>query len=420
MTRTENAKRSFIRHPLSAIRDLSSVIRHPSSIIPYLSSAERTAISRQGWYYLALWAAILTLGLLRQMNLVLVLAGMMAGPLVCNWRLAVRGLRGLQVVRRAPPSVCAGDTLVVELEVACARPRLGSWALWVRDAVEREGAGPDEPPIRPEVLVPYLPAGQTRSAAYRGQLPRRGLYHFGSIELATGFPFGLFRRIAVCRRPGRLYVYPRLGRLGRRGLRPSREAFEGSQHRERCSGQASGDFFGVRQWQRGDSRRWIHWRATARHGSIVVRQFERYRREDLAVLVDLWQPARPVDRDRDCVELAVSFAATVVAERCRGGGGELLLGVGGAGFQWAEGPASAGLLQDAMEKLATAEAGCEDRLAALLQTACERVDPGMEVLLVTTRPVEFSADDPAWRRLSGRTRLVDASSPQLRDYFEVG
>jgi len=220
-------------------------------------------------------------------------------------------------------------------------------------------------------------------------------------------------------------VYPRLGTLARRWVVRHREAFEGSQQRERRFGQMSGDFFGVRPWQQGDSRRWIHWRASARHGTLVVRQFERYRTRDVAVLVDLWHPDAPGPEHADAVELAVSFAATVVDDLCRKGAGELLVGIGGRQVQWAAGPASPALLQDALEKLAMAEGCAADQLPEMLEHAARHVDPAAEVILVSTRPEEEAdglpplAASPAARAMAGRARRVSAAGEELGEYFVV-
>jgi uncharacterized protein (DUF58 family) len=317
--------------------------------------------------------------------------------------------------------------LVVSLEVSNTRRRSAIWAVTVRDEIRRDGAEPTEQALEPESLVPYVAPGKSCAVVYRGRLTQRGRYRFGPIRLATGFPFGLFWREAACESPATLYVYPRLGRLGRRWVIRHREAFEGSQRRERRAGQLSGDFFGVRAWQRGDSRRWIHWRSTARRGNLVVRQFERYRNRDVAVLVDLWQPARPDQEHLDNVELAVSFAATVVTDLCRRGGGEVLLGLAGATLQWAEGPASTAILDDAMQRLALARPTDEDRLPSLLSDALERIGPDVQVVLVSTRDVDLGdaarfsrlSGTPAWRTLRGRVRSINVASKELEEYFQV-
>ncbi len=35
-----------------------------------------------------------------------------------------------------------------------------------------------------------------------------------------------------------------------------------------------GDFVGLRSWQRGDQRRDIHWRSTAKRGELLVKHYD--------------------------------------------------------------------------------------------------------------------------------------------------
>jgi uncharacterized protein (DUF58 family) len=58
----------------------------------------------------------------------------------------------------------------------------------------------------------------------------------------------------------------------------------------RRSGGVDGEFFGIRGWRAGDSRRWIHWRTTARIGEPAVRQFEQDRRLQFCILLDAYVP----------------------------------------------------------------------------------------------------------------------------------
>lgn len=386
----------------------------------------KTALCREGWVYLGLLVLISLLALLRGVNLLFVLAGMLVGPLLLSWRLAALASRGVELRRRLPRAICAGDLLVVELEVSNTRRRLGSWALVVEDEIRRDGAAPGQPALRPQVFVGYVAAGRSCDSVYRGRLPRRGRYRFGPLRLSTRFPFGLVRRSVVVDRHDTLFVYPRLGRLTRRWRVRHREAFEGSQRRERRYGRMSGDFYGVREWHHGDSRRWIHWRSSARHGTLVVRQFERFRSRDVALLVDLWQPAQPTTDDLDNVELAVSFAATVAADLCRRGSGDLAIGVAGRPAQWLAGPASGLLQEEVMQHLAVVEATSEDGLPGLLADALRRIEPDSEVVLVTTRAVDLRdaasraglQASAAWRSLAGRVRLVNAGDDRLAEYFQ--
>lgn len=386
----------------------------------------RLAICREGWYYLVVLGLVLTGALMKDVNLLLILTGMLAGPLLFNARLVVTTLRKLEAVRRLPNGICAGDLLVVQVELRNTRRRYGSWAVVVHDEIHLLRSAEPQPAFEPAVLFSYVRAGDAKRGVYRGRLQRRGRYRFGPLRVSTRFPFGLFRNTVTLGGEEDLVVLPRLGRLTRNWGARRHEAFTGNQVRERRSG-TSGDFYGVRPWRPGDTRRMIHWRSVARHGDVFVRQYEQPRNTDLAVLVDLWQPQRPKASDLENVELAASFAATVIAEVCRSGGTNLLVGITGPEPTCVQGQAASLLAQEAMEALAVAEADAEERLPELLEAVLPRIDLAADVVLISTRPLDPS--DPtrfaplhgaAGRRaIAQHMRCFDTSGPQLETYFEI-
>ena len=365
--------------------------------------------------------------MMREVNLLLMLTGLMTGPVLFSWRLAVLTMRGLEVRRKVPREICAGDLLVVHVELTNSRRRRGSWAVVAEERIERISDHGRPSPVHPAVYFSYVPAGQAQARAYRGRLNQRGRYRLGPMRVWSRFPFGLFRRTLVFGATGTLTVFPRLGRLTRRWMTRHHEAFEGTQRRERRAGRTQGDFYGVRPWQHGDSRRWVHWRASARHGTLLVRQFEQHRNRDVAVLLDLWQPEGPQQEHLDSVELAVSFAATVVTDLCRKGGSNLLVGTTGPEPTCHSGPASAALVTDVMQRLALVEADSQDRLPALLWRALGEIEPGTEVVLLTTRPVDLSDTerfaavwgDPARRAAARRIRAFNTAEEELGEYFRA-
>jgi uncharacterized protein (DUF58 family) len=54
------------------------------------------------------------------------------------------------------------------------------------------------------------------------------------------------------------------------------------------------ELFGIREFRPGDSLRRIHWRSSARHGELVVREYEPPGLQTLTILVDPAPPAREV------------------------------------------------------------------------------------------------------------------------------
>ena len=141
----------------------------------------RVALSREGWYYLFVLAFILGGALFREVNLLLMLAGMMLGPMVFSWRLAAATLGQLTVRRSVPPLCHAGEPTTIELTVQNKRFWLPSWMLTASDYV----AGVSNA----TVLFEKLLAHQEQSQAYRICFLNRGRYEFTHVRLATRFPF---------------------------------------------------------------------------------------------------------------------------------------------------------------------------------------------------------------------------------------
>lgn len=382
----------------------------------------RTSVCRETWYYLFVLAVVAGGAMYREINLLMVLAGMIGGPLCLSW-LAVRAnLRGIRVSRRLPRGVCAGDLLVVNIELSNTARR-GSWSVVVEEQIRRRGGAP----LRPRVYFPHVAAKDTTEGAYRGRLAERGEYRFGPLRVSTRFPFGLLRCSTTVDQGQSVVVYPRLGRLTQAWVARHQEAFEGVQQRQQRSSRVEGQFYGVRYWRNGDSRRSVHWRSSARQGQLVVRQFEQPHASDLAVILDPWQPKQPTDDDRDRVELAVSFTASVVAELFRKGNAAFSLATTVHPDRVMQGPTSTALMHEVMRELAVTRPTADDRLAALLETVLDRIDGDHEIIVVGTREVDLNDParfgsllaDPARAAALRRARLVDVSDPALGRYFQA-
>jgi uncharacterized protein (DUF58 family) len=321
-----------------------------------------------------------------------------------------------------PQGVTAGDLLIVNLALANSRRR-GDWAVVVEDQIRRAGRGT----LRPHVYFPYIAGRQEMQQTYRGRLTERGLYEIGPLRLSTRFPFGLLKRTTTAAQAESLVVFPRLGRLTQAWLARRHEAFDGAEQRQQRFARVEGQFYGVRYWRNGDSRRSIHWRSSARRGQLVVRQYEQPHNRDIAILVDLWQPAAADANARDHVELAVSFAATVIAELCRKGNATITLATTAAPEEILAGPASTALVRDCMRQLALAEAGSRDGLPALVESAQPRIVGSNEIILVSTREVDLDdsrrfgrlGQDASCAATLRRIRVVNAASPALGRYFQV-
>ncbi|MGH9018429.1 MAG: DUF58 domain-containing protein [Acidimicrobiales bacterium] len=105
------------------------------------------------------------------------------------------------------------------------------------------------------------------------------------VDVATAAPFGLLwwrRRLRIAL-PGELLVAPRPG--APLALPPEHDDRRGSSATRMP--RDIGEPRGVRPYRPGDSRRWVHWPATAHAGEHMVREMEGPRAEPVTVVVDL-------------------------------------------------------------------------------------------------------------------------------------
>jgi len=166
-------------------------------------------------------------------------------------------------------------------------------------------------PIR---ITPRFPVGPAARAvgALRGSRPvevtiapdRRGVVEQVAVELATCAPFGLlwWAREVTVPLPRPLHVAPRLGEPG--PVDSLADDAAGDAQLRVLTG--AGEPRGIRPYQPGDTRRSVHWPATAHVGSLMVR--ERVRRTDDPVVVDVVLPPDPqrAEEETERVMAAVS------------------------------------------------------------------------------------------------------------------
>ena len=390
---------------------------------------QRTRICVEGWYYLLVLAFIVGGAMMREINLLLFVAGILIGPMAISWRLVNRVLQQMDVVHKLPTGIGAGEVLVAEVAVTNGRRRLDAWGVTVEDRIVRcdSNTGGAEQGETVRVFFPHISTQQTCVANYQGRIERRGRYAVGPLEMSTRFPLGLLRRSVTWTEKKYLYVYPRMGRLKSQWLQIVQPARIGSRRSQQRQGMVEGEFHSLRDWRGGDSKRWIHWRTSARRNKLSVRQFERQQSQNMAVLVDLWLPDDPQDDDLRRVEKVISFAATAAANQCRRGSSRLLLGIAGSKPETVAGVTSTGLLEECLEELAVAEPTPKDRLPPLLGSVLSTARPDSRIVVLSTRQTDLSDTErfeeiwqkPRERATLGRVMCLAADAPEFKACFEL-
>jgi len=151
---------------------------------------------------------------------------------------------------------------------------------------------------------PYLPPKAELSADLQLSFERRGRYREDSFGLATRFPFAFLTKARHVSLAREVLVYPR--------IEPTDEFFEilplvRGEWETFVRGRGS-DLYRIREYMPEDSARHVDWKATAKSGSLKVREFAREDERKLCIVFDNPGPGR---LSEPAYEKAVALAASL-------------------------------------------------------------------------------------------------------------
>ncbi|NDV12563.1 DUF58 domain-containing protein [Crenobacter caeni] len=288
------------------------------------------------WLLSALVAVAYLSALGRGHSLPWVLAALLFSALLCGLWLPHWQVARLMVRREAPGRAEEGET--VELCVVLENPAwLPRFMVEVFDRLPADGSGAQSTERR-IALLPYLPPRARRTLRVPLLCEKRGHYRLGPVTLATAFPLGLASARRSQGGEAWLTVYPELFALAALPLSgaPSR------MHRADWplpGHKGAAECMAVREYRAGDNPRHVHWRASARLGELVVREFEPTADALLCLVPDLARDANVgVGRQatlevtlRICASIARAASAWRTPVRLQGAGAAPVRMVSGSG-----------------------------------------------------------------------------------------
>ncbi len=255
------------------------------------------------------------------------------------------------------------------------------------------------PPMRLHERIAKLGERETDLGRGRARytlwaLPR-GRYTVEEARVVLEDTFGLARLDVPLETRGALVVYPRHVELDR--------IF--SEHGLRDPGgirlllrRASGfDLHHVREYERGESLRRVHWASTARRGQLMVKELEDSPRDELAIVLD----AEDVGHAGGSFDVAVRATASLLRAHAQRGRRSLLL-VSGRRRDSAQVASVEGDWGAALEVLAAAEPDGHRPLAAVLEEDAGGAARALELAVVTSRVTPQLANRLVQRALAHR------------------
>lgn len=167
----------------------------------------------------------------------------------------------------------------------------------------------------------FIPPRRSFYLAYTLTPPRRGCHQIGPLVLESGDVFGLFRRCRIDPRLDFITVLPKyqlvedfqIGRARRLGnLAAERSIFEDPTRLR-----------GVREYQRGDAMKRIHWKVSARSGRLWSKVYDPITEAAATVVLDFhhaaWAEAHSRVKHLPAHEMAVEVVCTICRYLADGG-----------------------------------------------------------------------------------------------------
>ena len=151
-----------------------------------------------------------------------------------------------------------------------------------------------------------------RSWLIRLPLARRGTFRVEALRIRAADPFGLFEAAASVGEGTEVTIYPRIEPLPYWRLPAA--SLEGSHSAPERTIQTTALATTVRPWAPGDAFNRIHWRSTARHGELQVKEFELERTADVWLVLDLEDLVQQGEGERSTIEVGVRTTASIAAK----------------------------------------------------------------------------------------------------------
>jgi uncharacterized protein (DUF58 family) len=236
-------------------------------------------VPREGWIYILGIFLVAIAALNTGNNLLFLILASLIAVILMSGILSSITLSGIEMRLQLPEHIFAGQPVRTLVEIHNDKLTLPSFSLRV-EAVRGKNAS-RAAMLETPVYFPYLPKHDRVQQHVPMTFPRRGIYRQEAFRIVTRFPFGFLQKARRVDLKSEALVYP--------SVEPTRDYFEvlpGMQGALESLAKGGGqDLYALRDYQPRDSSRHVHWKASARLGSLMVREFTR--EEDCRVVLVL-------------------------------------------------------------------------------------------------------------------------------------
>jgi uncharacterized protein (DUF58 family) len=334
-------------------------------------------VTREGWIYIVGIVLVALAAINTGNNLLFLILASLIASILMSGILSSITLAGIEMRLEVPEHIFAGQALRGSLELENQKLTLPSFSLRVEGVKSKDSESAAL--LGTPVYFPYIPRQQSVKQNVPLLFAKRGVYRQEAFRIVTRFPFGFLqkaRRVDLAREA---LVYPSVA-----PTTEFQEVLPGLQGAMESVAKGRGqDLYALRGYMPNDSARHVNWKASARLGSLMVREFAR--EDDCRVLL-VFDPhslagfATAGATDKLRFERAVSLCAAIAWNFYERGA---LLEFRSAGVAAPLAPASENIFT-VLRHLATVEALRPDAEHPLLSELA--ADPESFKIVVTSQP----------------------------------
>lgn len=235
-------------------------------------------ITREGWIYIGGIILVALAAINTGNNLLFLILACLIASILMSGILSSITLAGVELSLQLPEHIFAGQAVRGMVELKNEKQTLPSFSLRVEGTSPKDGTAAV---LATPVYFPYLPRGESVRQSVPLRFDRRGLYRQEAFRIFTRFPFGFLQKARRLDLTSEALVYPSV-----EATPEFLEVLPGIQGAIESLVKGRGqDLYALRDYMPTDSARHVHWKASARLGSLMVREFAR--EEDCRVLLVL-------------------------------------------------------------------------------------------------------------------------------------
>jgi uncharacterized protein (DUF58 family) len=236
-------------------------------------------VTREGWIYIGGIFVVSLAALNTGNNLLFLILASLIAVILMSGILSSITLSGVEMRLELPEHIFAGQPVRAVVELHNEKLTLPSFSLRVEAVTSKEA--PAAALLETPVYFAYLAKQDRVHQSVPMTFPRRGVYRQDAFRIVTRFPFGFLQKAHRLSLKTETLVYP--------SVEPTQEFLDirpGLQGALESPAKGRGqDLYALRDYVPTDSARHVHWKASARLGTLMVREFAR--EDDCRVLLVL-------------------------------------------------------------------------------------------------------------------------------------